>query len=167
MRYQITAGPGPGVYALPTLLRTQNDFNRSEASRLFQKPIAQSAVDEKKHLKPAPNQYEVCCFLYIQYLFKCEICRFIVVRNRKMHESINPTACNIISQKILTGVNSFYVAVSYVAIYRDPASFSLSVPLYMLFCRTQNYFSGNFTHTLILKLLQVVYTCILLVLFWK
>ncbi|KAK3090498.1 hypothetical protein FSP39_012318 [Pinctada imbricata] len=59
LKYTITAGPGPGVYALPTLLVTQKDFNKSESGRLFQKPIAHAAIDEKKHMKPAPNQYQV------------------------------------------------------------------------------------------------------------
>lgn len=59
MKYVGTSAPGPGVYSLPNMLRTQNDFNRSEVGRLFQKPIAQATELEKREKRPAPNQYQV------------------------------------------------------------------------------------------------------------
>lgn len=59
MKYVGTSAPGPGVYSLPNMLRTQNDFNRSEVGRLFQKPIAQATEPEKREKRPAPNQYQV------------------------------------------------------------------------------------------------------------
>ncbi|XP_062578494.1 O(6)-methylguanine-induced apoptosis 2-like isoform X1 [Saccostrea cucullata] len=59
LKYLGTCAPGPGVYGLPSMLRTQNDFNRSEVGRLFQRPIAHSTEPQKKEKRPAPNQYEV------------------------------------------------------------------------------------------------------------
>lgn len=59
LKYIGTSAPGPGVYGMPSMLRTQNDFNRSEVGRLFQKPIAHSTEQEKKEKRPAPNQYQV------------------------------------------------------------------------------------------------------------
>ena len=51
--------PGPGIYALPSLLSTKADFNKSGATANFQKPIAIATEIEQKHVKPAPNAYDV------------------------------------------------------------------------------------------------------------
>lgn len=56
--------PGPGIYALPNLLTTQNDFNKSGNTANFRKPIAVPIENDPKHQKPAPNSYDVsayCC----------------------------------------------------------------------------------------------------------
>nr|XP_022319607.1 O(6)-methylguanine-induced apoptosis 2-like [Crassostrea virginica]XP_022319608.1 O(6)-methylguanine-induced apoptosis 2-like [Crassostrea virginica] len=59
LKYIGTSAPGPGIYCLPNMLRTQSDFNRSEVGRLFQKPIAHATELEMKEKRPAPNQYQV------------------------------------------------------------------------------------------------------------
>jgi len=51
--------PGPGVYALPSLLTTQKDYNKSGSTANFHKPIAVIIENDKKHHRPAPNAYEV------------------------------------------------------------------------------------------------------------
>jgi hypothetical protein len=51
--------PGPGIYALPSLLTTQKDFNKSGTSGNFHKPIAVPIENDPKHEKPAPNAYNV------------------------------------------------------------------------------------------------------------
>ncbi|XP_005101521.1 O(6)-methylguanine-induced apoptosis 2 isoform X2 [Aplysia californica] len=56
-RYFSSAGPGPGSYALPSLLSTRKDFNKCQVERLFQMPIAEAR--EKINEVPAPNSYEV------------------------------------------------------------------------------------------------------------
>ena len=48
--------PGPGIYALPGLLRTQKDFGRS-VNAVFATPIAEHV--EKTNGIPAPNSYNV------------------------------------------------------------------------------------------------------------
>ncbi|CAH1253447.1 STPG1 [Branchiostoma lanceolatum] len=54
--HTVPAGPGP-VYALPSLLRTQGDFNKAGCTGSFHRPIAVST--EKPDYKPAPNTYTV------------------------------------------------------------------------------------------------------------
>ena len=49
-------GPGAGTYALPSQLQTRKDFNASEGTSNFKKPIAQQT---KKDGNPAPNAYKV------------------------------------------------------------------------------------------------------------
>lgn len=71
LKYVGTSAPGPGVYSLPNMLRTQSDFNRSEVGRLFQKPIAQATELEKKEKRPAPNQYQVIQTLSFVCVFMC------------------------------------------------------------------------------------------------
>ena len=51
--------PGPGIYALPNLLTTQKDFNKSGTTGNFHKPIAVRMEDDPKYHKPAPNAYDV------------------------------------------------------------------------------------------------------------
>ena len=51
--------PGPGIYALPNLLTTQKDFNKSGVTGNFHKPIAVRVEDDPKYEKPAPNTYNV------------------------------------------------------------------------------------------------------------
>ena len=50
------AGPGAGVYALPSLLTTRKEYNKAACTSVFHKPIAQ--VTDKNCDKPAPNQYD-------------------------------------------------------------------------------------------------------------
>ncbi|CAL1536431.1 unnamed protein product [Lymnaea stagnalis] len=57
LNYTFSSGPGPGIYALPSLLSTRKDFNKCQVERLFQLPIAQTV--EKNNGIPAPNTYEV------------------------------------------------------------------------------------------------------------
>ncbi|KAH9499813.1 O(6)-methylguanine-induced apoptosis 2 [Bulinus truncatus] len=52
-----TSGPGPGSYALPSMLSSRKDFNKCLVERLFQVPIAQ--IVQKTDGVPAPNTYEV------------------------------------------------------------------------------------------------------------
>lgn len=55
-RFYSSVGPGPGAHELPSLLRTQKDFNRCQVERLFQMPIA--VQKDKVDIVPAPNMYE-------------------------------------------------------------------------------------------------------------
>lgn len=66
--------PGPGIYALPSLLTTQKDFNKSGATGNFHRPIAVPIENDPKHEKPAPNAYNVSIetanhFLLLYYFF--------------------------------------------------------------------------------------------------
>jgi len=56
-RFFTAMAPGPGTYALPELLSTRKNFNKSQVERLFQLPIAHPT--EKTDPVPAPNSYEV------------------------------------------------------------------------------------------------------------
>ena len=68
-RYLMSNAPGPGIYALPALLTTQKDFNKSGTTGNFHKPIAVRIEDDPKHVKPAPNAYNVrLCSLFS---YKC------------------------------------------------------------------------------------------------
>ncbi|BFY99192.1 hypothetical protein BsWGS_02232 [Bradybaena similaris] len=60
IRYTSSSAPGPGIYALPSLLSTRTDFNRCQVERLFQLPIAKSR--QKINGVPAPNAYEVLSY---------------------------------------------------------------------------------------------------------
>jgi len=51
--------PGPGIYSLPSLLTTQKDFNKSGTTSNFHKLIAVPIENDPRHMKPAPNTYEV------------------------------------------------------------------------------------------------------------
>ncbi|XP_059176190.1 O(6)-methylguanine-induced apoptosis 2-like [Physella acuta] len=57
LSFALPSGPGPGIYALPSLLSTRKNFNRCKVERLFQLPIAQTV--QKSDGVPAPNSYEV------------------------------------------------------------------------------------------------------------
>jgi hypothetical protein len=61
VKYFMTSAPGPGVYALPNLLVTRKDFNKSDTTSNFKKPIAQQI--ERVEKAPGPNQYDVCHYL--------------------------------------------------------------------------------------------------------
>lgn len=58
-KYLMSNAPGPGIYALPSLLTSQKDFNKSGTTGNFHKPIANVVNDDPKHQKPAPNAYDV------------------------------------------------------------------------------------------------------------
>ncbi|CAG5118980.1 unnamed protein product [Candidula unifasciata] len=60
LRYSDSSAPGPGIYALPSLLSTRKDFNRCRVERLFQLPIAKAS--RKTIGVPAPNAYEVLTY---------------------------------------------------------------------------------------------------------
>ncbi|ESO94482.1 hypothetical protein LOTGIDRAFT_118149 [Lottia gigantea] len=57
IRYEMSNGPGPGIYGLPDMLSSRQDFNRSGSTSTFQKPIAQTQLNKKGN--PAPNLYQV------------------------------------------------------------------------------------------------------------
>ncbi|KAL4235726.1 O(6)-methylguanine-induced apoptosis 2 [Mactra antiquata] len=58
-RYLMSNAPGPGIYGLPSLLSTRKDFNKSGTTGNFHKPIAVVNEQDAKHVKPAPNAYDV------------------------------------------------------------------------------------------------------------
>lgn len=58
-RYLMSNAPGPGIYALPSLLNTQKDFNKSGTTANFHRPIAVPLENDPRHVKPAPNTYNV------------------------------------------------------------------------------------------------------------
>ncbi|XP_060072343.1 O(6)-methylguanine-induced apoptosis 2-like [Ylistrum balloti] len=57
LKYQLTSAPGPGIYGLPSMLRTQRDYNQATCTSAFHKPIAQPS--SKTEARPAPNQYDI------------------------------------------------------------------------------------------------------------
>ncbi|OWF47410.1 O(6)-methylguanine-induced apoptosis 2 [Mizuhopecten yessoensis] len=57
LKYQLTSAPGPGIYGLPSMLRTQRDYNQATCTSAFHKPIAQTS--NKTEVRPGPNQYDI------------------------------------------------------------------------------------------------------------
>ena len=58
MKHDLPAGPGAGMYGLPSMLTTKKEFNRAHTTSNFHKPIAKARDGMSK--LPAPNSYDVC-----------------------------------------------------------------------------------------------------------
>ncbi|XP_052774766.1 O(6)-methylguanine-induced apoptosis 2-like isoform X1 [Mya arenaria] len=58
-RYLMSNAPGPGIYALPSLLSTQKDFNKAGSTSNFHRPIAVPLDNDPRQIRPAPNAYDV------------------------------------------------------------------------------------------------------------